>query len=62
MLRKQLSPEINLANLKKYFRNTLFNRYKILTERFLREIEKDNIHPDDLLTLSRSANIGQSIW
>ena len=62
MLRKQLSPEINLANLKKYFRNTLFNRYKILTERFLREIEKDSIHPDDLLTLSRSANIEQSIW
>ena len=62
VLRKQILPEINSLCLKRHFRDTLLVRYKILTERFLREIEKDNIHPDDLLTLSRSANIEQSIW
>lgn len=62
ILRKQVSPEINLHSLQHRFRYTLLERYKILTERFLREIEKENIHPDDLLTLSRSANIEQSIW
>ncbi len=62
IFRRQISPEIDLHSLQRHFRHTLLERYKILTERFLREIEKDNIHPDDLLTLSRSANTEQSIW
>lgn len=62
ILRKQISTEINLHSLQRQFRKTLLERYKIFTKRFLREIEKGNIHPDDLLTLSRSANTEQSIW